>query len=172
MTVLVSVLLRPAGFPRWPGLAEIRSVVRFGKHASGIYLFGQAGKSAPEIIIGRALDMPSVAYFSRANGLIEIFHRTVLKAILPVCMPYFARSNREQGNIVPGYLAAGPLFQTSGGLSVNWILLARPAVLFIINVLVGFLMMVWIAYQGRRERERIEALRAAPIERPAATEAG
>jgi O-antigen/teichoic acid export membrane protein len=106
VTVLVSVLMRPAGFPRWPGLAEIRSVVRFGKHASGIYLFGQAGKSAPEIIIGRALDMPSVAYFSRANGLIEIFHRTVLKAIMPVCMPYFARSNREQGNIVPGYLAA------------------------------------------------------------------
>jgi len=106
MTVLVSVLLRPAGFPRWPGLAEIRSVVRFGKHATGIYLFGQAGKSAPEIIIGRALDMPSVAYFSRAYALIEIFHRTVLKAIMPVCMPYFARSNREQGNIVSGYLTA------------------------------------------------------------------
>ncbi len=81
-------------------------------------------------------------------------------------------ADKIAAELVPGYLAAGPLFQTSGGLSVNWILLARPAVLFIINVLVGFLMMVWIAYQGRRERERIEALRAAPIERPAATEAG
>lgn len=106
VTVFVSLLYRPADFPRWPGLAEIKGVVRFGKHASGIYLFGQAGKSAPEIIIGRALDMPSVAFFSRANGLIEIFHRTVLKAVLPVCMPYFAKSNREQGHIGPGYLAA------------------------------------------------------------------
>lgn len=106
VTVFISVLFRPADFPRWPGLAEIRSVVRFGKHASGIYLFGQAGRSAPEIIIGRALDMASVAYFSRANGLIEIFNRTVLRAVMPVCMPYFAKSNRDEGNIAPGYLTA------------------------------------------------------------------
>lgn len=104
VTVLSSLFFRPADFPRWPGLAEIRSVVRFGKYASGIYVFGQAGKSAPEVIIGRALDLPSVAFFSRANGLIEMFNRTVLRAIMPVCMPYFAKNNREQGNIGEGYL--------------------------------------------------------------------
>lgn len=106
VTVAASLWFRPADFPRLPGLAEIRSVVRFGKHASGIYIFGQAGKSAPEIIIGRALDMPSVAFFSRANGLIEIFHKTVLRAVMPVCLPYFAKSNREQGTVVTGYLRA------------------------------------------------------------------
>lgn len=104
--VSVSILLRPADFPRWPGLKEIRGVLHFGKHASGIYLFGQIGKSAPEIVIGRALDMPSVGYFSRANGLIEIFHRSVMRAVLPVCLPYFARSNRDSGAIAPGYLVA------------------------------------------------------------------
>lgn len=104
--VSASILLRPAGFPRWPGLAEIRGVLHFGKHASGIYLFGQAGKSAPEIVIGRALDMPSVGYFSRANGLIEIFNRSVMRAVLPVCLPYFAKSNRDTGAIAPGYLVA------------------------------------------------------------------
>lgn len=106
VTVLISILLRPADFPHWPGLKEIGTVVRFGKHASGIYLFGQVGKSAPEIVIGRALDMPSVGYFSRANGLIEIFHRLVMRAVLPVCLPYFARSNRETGAVGPGYLVA------------------------------------------------------------------
>lgn len=113
--VTVSVLLRPAYFPRWPGLAEIRGVLHFGKHASGIYLFGQVGKSAPEIIIGRTLDMSAVGFFSRANGLIEIFHRSVLRAVMPVCMPYFAKSNREQGNIVSGYLAA-----TSYLTAIGW----------------------------------------------------
>lgn len=104
VTVSTSVWYRPKSFPRWPGLAEIRSVLKFGKHASGIYIFGQAGKSAPEIIIGRALDMPSVAFFSRAGGLVELFHKTVMRAIMPVCLPYFAKSNREQGTVLTGYL--------------------------------------------------------------------
>jgi O-antigen/teichoic acid export membrane protein len=104
VTVATSVWYRPADFPRLPGLAELRGVVRFGKYASGIYLFGQAGRSAPEIIIGRTLDMPSVAFFSRAGGLIELFHKTVLRAVMPVCLPYFAKSSREKGDIVSGYL--------------------------------------------------------------------
>ena len=62
-------------------------MVQFGKHAIGIYFFGQIGKSAPEAVIGRALDMASVAYFSRANGLMEIFNRSVLRAALPLCLP-------------------------------------------------------------------------------------
>lgn len=104
VTVGTSILFRPDSFPRWPGITGLRSVVHFGKHASGIYIIGQLGKSAPEIIIGRALDMSSVAFFSRAGGLIEIFHRTVLRAVLPVCLPYFAKSNREDGQIASGYL--------------------------------------------------------------------
>lgn len=106
VTVGTSIWYRPREFPRWPGISELRSVIRFGKYASGIYLFGQAGKSAPEIIVGRVLDMPSVAFLSRAGGLIEIFHKTVLRAILPVCLPYFAKSNREQGSVNAGYLRA------------------------------------------------------------------
>jgi O-antigen/teichoic acid export membrane protein len=106
VTVSASLWFRPANLPRWPGFGEIRSVIQFGKHAMGIYVFGQAGKSAPEMIIGRVLDMPSVAFFSRANGLIELFHKTVLRAVMPVCMPYFAKNNREQGSIAAGYLHA------------------------------------------------------------------
>ena len=106
VTVSVSLWLRPADFPRWPGLTQIRSVIHFGKHASGIYILGQAGKSAPEMIIGRALDMSSVAYFSRASGLVEIFHRTVLRPVLSVSLPYFAKSRRDDGTVVIGYLRA------------------------------------------------------------------
>lgn len=106
VTVSLSLWFRPADFPRWPGLGEIRSVVQFGKHASGIYMLGQAGQSAPEMIIGRVLDMPSVAFFSRAGGLIEVFRRTVLRASIQVCLPYFSQSNREQGTVLTGYLGA------------------------------------------------------------------
>lgn len=106
VTVCISLLLRPTGFPRWPGLTEVGSVIRFGKHASGIYIAGQVGKHAPEIILGRALDMASVAFFSRASGLIEIFHRLVMRAVLPVCLPYFAKTKHENDDLVTGYLRA------------------------------------------------------------------
>ncbi|MEW6293381.1 MAG: lipopolysaccharide biosynthesis protein [Pseudomonadota bacterium] len=106
IVVAGSMLLRPADFPIWPGLKAVREVFRFGKHASGIYIVGQLGKSAPDVVIGRALDMASVAFFSRANGLIEIFHKTVLRAIYPVCLPYFAHSRRHNQGIACGYLKA------------------------------------------------------------------
>lgn len=106
VTVVISVFFRPKDFPRWPALAGLGEVVQFGKHASGIYLFGQIGKNAPEAVIGRALDMASVAFFSRANGLMELFNRTVLRAVAPVCLPYFSQSARAGQPTRDGYRKA------------------------------------------------------------------
>ncbi|WP_158219829.1 oligosaccharide flippase family protein [Ideonella sp. A 288] len=106
LTVLMSVWFRPRDFPRWPGLRGVAEVFHFGKFASGVYFLGQLGKGAPEMIIGRAQNMAAVAIFSRATGLVEIFNRLVLRAVLPVCMPYFAKSNREDGSLVKGYLTS------------------------------------------------------------------
>lgn len=96
-TVLMSMAFRPRSFPRWPGLKGLREVVQFGKHATGIYVFSQIGRSAPEAVVGRVLDVSAVAFFSRANGLMEIFNRTVLRAVLPLCLPFFAKSARSGG---------------------------------------------------------------------------
>lgn len=104
VTVGTSLWYRPRDFPRWPGIKGIAQVIHFGKFASGIYIFGQLGRGAPEMIIGRAQDMAGVAMFSRASGLIEIFNKTILRAIHPVCLPYFAKNNRDQGSMVSGYL--------------------------------------------------------------------
>lgn len=106
VTVVVSVVARPKDFPRWPGLKGLHDVAQFGKHASGIYFVGQIGRSAPEAVIGRALDMASVAFFSRANGLMEIFNKTVLRAAVPVCLPYFSQAARANQETRIGYLKA------------------------------------------------------------------
>jgi O-antigen/teichoic acid export membrane protein len=104
VTVGLSVWLRPPGFPRWPGLEGIGHVFQFSKFASGIYMFGELGRGTPQMVIGKTHDMGSVGVFSRANGLVELFDRLVVRAVLPICMPYFARSQREDGSIVTGYL--------------------------------------------------------------------
>ncbi len=106
VTVAVSIALRPASFPRWPGTRGVAKVVNFGKFASGIYIFGQLGKGAPEMIIGRAQNMAAVGMFSRAQGLVEIFNRLVVRAIMPVYLPYFAKAVRDTGSPKPGLMQA------------------------------------------------------------------
>jgi O-antigen/teichoic acid export membrane protein len=104
VTVAGSMWYRPKELPRWPGLAGVKEVFHFSKFASSVYLFGQLGKGAPEMIIGRAEGMVEVAMFSRGNGLIEMFQRMALRPILFVCMPYFAQNDREQGEITAAYV--------------------------------------------------------------------
>ena len=104
VTVGTSLWFRPADFPKWPGIRGLGRVIHFGKFVSSIYVFGQLGKGAPEMVIGRAQDMVGVALFSRASGLVELFNRTVLRAVTPVCLPYFAQSNRQTGSAISGYL--------------------------------------------------------------------
>ncbi len=106
VSVGVATAVRPPDLPRLPGLKGWRDVVQSGKHLTGIYLFGQIGKSAPELIIGRVLGVAPVGFFSRANGLGELFNRTVLRAALPVCLPYFAQEVRSGMDVRDGYLRA------------------------------------------------------------------
>jgi len=109
VSIAVTMWYRPASFPRWPSLKGVGQVASFSKHAMGIYFFGQLGKSAPEAVIGRVLDLTSVAFYSRANGLSEIFNRTVLRAALPVCLPYFAQAARLGQGAAQGFVKATAL---------------------------------------------------------------
>lgn len=129
VTVLVSMAYRPASFPRLPGLRGAAEVLHFGKFASGIYVFGQLGRGAPEMIIGRAQDMASVAMFSRASGLVQIFHQLVVKAVMPVCLPYFAKAVREERSVVRGYIAGVSYFTAIGWPFLGFMALnAFPAI--------------------------------------------
>jgi len=110
----VSVYLRPKGAPRLPSFSGLGEVAHFGKHATGIYFLSQIGRSAPDAVIGRVLDMASVAFFSRAYGLIEIFNRTVLRAVEPMCLPYFSQASRLGQEVSVGYLRATGLLTGIG----------------------------------------------------------
>jgi len=44
-----------------------------------------------------------VAMFSRANGLVEMFNRLVMRSVALVAMPYFAQSDREGGSVAAAY---------------------------------------------------------------------
>ncbi len=103
VTIGVATLLRPAHMPWMPSLRGIGEVIRFGKFATGAYLVEQLGRSAPEAVIGRAIDLAAVAFFSRANGILEIFNRAVMRAVVQICLPYFAQRERVSGDARADY---------------------------------------------------------------------
>lgn len=124
VTILVSVYYRPAHLPRWPSLKGIVEIAHFSKHAMGIYFFGQVGKNAPEVVIGRAIDVAAAALFSRAAGMIAMFNRTILRAAVNLCLPYFALERREGRSVVDGYLKSVTMLT-----GVGWPFFAAMAVL-------------------------------------------
>ena len=121
-TVLVAMYFRPRGFPRWPGLKGIREVFDFGKYTTAMYFLAQLGRGAPELIIGRVMAAADVGLFSRANGLVELFRRLLLKPVWYVSLPYFARAQREGGVLAPAYADVVGLLTVAG-----WPLLAYLA---------------------------------------------
>ncbi len=114
VTVLMSIYLAPKNYPSRPGFKNLGEVIKFGKFVSVVYALGQIGKSAPEIIIGYTQNLANVAMFSRANGLIELFNRAVLSAILPVCLPYFSKGDRGTSAVKSGYLKASAYITAIG----------------------------------------------------------
>jgi O-antigen/teichoic acid export membrane protein len=113
-SVTASMYFRPKSYPRWPSFRGLGEVFHFSKHAMGIYVFGQLGRSAPEAIIGRAVDVASVAFFSRANGMIEIFNRGVIRPTVEICLPYFSQTSRAGQEPRIGYLRATALLTGIG----------------------------------------------------------
>lgn len=132
VVVVVSMLFRPKAFPRWPSLQGVREVLKFGSFASGIYVLGQLGKGAPEMIIGRAQGVTDVAIFSRAAGLVQLFRQLVVRAIMPVCLPYFAKSVREESSVIRAYVRGSAIFTVIGWTFLGFLALAAFPVIRIV----------------------------------------
>jgi len=131
-TVGFSMFFRPKSFPRWPSLKGIGEVMRFGGVASGIYVLGQLGKGAPEMIIGRVQSVTDVAIFSRAGGLVTLFRQLVVKAINPVCLPYFAKSVREEHSVHRAYIRGAAIFTVIGWTFLGFLAMAAFPVIRIV----------------------------------------
>lgn len=131
-TVLSASYFRPRDFPRLPSFKGIAEVFHFGKFATGIYVLNQLGRGAPELIIGRVSGAADVGIFSRANGLVELFRRLLLRPVFQVCLPYFAKAERDKGNLNASYLLSIGLVTAVGWPFLAFLALASYAVIRII----------------------------------------
>ena len=134
VNALMSVYYRPKTFPWLPGVSEVRRVLVFGSQLTVSSIVGTVSSSAPELLVGKLQSLTAAGLYSRASGLVQMFHRLFVDAVGAVCLPWFARQSREHGSFVEPFLKA-TAYVTAFGWSfcLAVVCLAHP----IIRVLYG-----------------------------------
>lgn len=104
MTAAVAAFVRPSVATVLPAIKEWRRVVSFGSYSSAAALVAQIGINANDLILGRMLGFAAVGLYSRAQGLISLFHRDLMGAVHSVALPAFATEHREGQALREPYL--------------------------------------------------------------------
>jgi len=93
--VLLLLVLRPSDMNFIPTLTGLSEVLNFGYKSIVVAFASESGVAAPDIILGRTLGFATVAYYSRASGLIQMAIGQVIKIVYDVFLPAFARDLRN-----------------------------------------------------------------------------
>lgn len=96
-SLLMSLLLRPAGLPWLPSWRGLRAVLGFGTLSTGGSLLDEAGVAAPDLVIARLIDLHSLALFGKAQSVLNLFNQAISSAVSPVLFALFAASGRQEG---------------------------------------------------------------------------
>lgn len=103
-TSLMSIALLPKVWRVRPSMKEWRRVLNFGYYATLSNFVMILAKIAPDMIIGKIIDVASVGIYSKAKAIVSLFDQTVLSAIAPVIMPAVAMKHREGSQTKPFFL--------------------------------------------------------------------
>lgn len=103
-TFAMTAWYRPAQVPWLPSFKEIRSVLAFGSYASGTSVMGEIGVAAPDMVIGKVLNMDAVAIFGKAAGLLLLFDRLIANTLHTVSLPFFSAQARANEELKSNYL--------------------------------------------------------------------
>ncbi len=95
LNVVVVAWAHPRKLPRAWGISHIREVFGFGVWLFFSSILEAVQRGVPDLILGKTMSMEAVGLFSRAFGLVHLFHRAVLLPLGPLVIPIFARARRE-----------------------------------------------------------------------------
>lgn len=89
-----------------PGFSEWRVVLSFGGQNSLSNIVTTIALDINDLALGKVLGFASVAMISRAQGLMNLFHRDMMAAIRGVAFPAFAKVHREGESLEAHYIAS------------------------------------------------------------------
>lgn len=101
--LMLCICLNPRGLIIVPSFRHWRSVVSYGSYALAGSGLRQLANMSPDLVVGRVLGVAPVAQLSRANGLIQIYYRVVMRGIVQVALANWAKRVREGGDLKADY---------------------------------------------------------------------
>lgn len=84
-----------------PSFVAWRELMSFGARTSAANIITSISMDINDLAVGRILGFSQVAFISKAQGLMNLFHRDIMNAIRNVAYPAFARSHREGLDLEP-----------------------------------------------------------------------
>ncbi|MEE4659136.1 MAG: oligosaccharide flippase family protein, partial [Halieaceae bacterium] len=87
-----------------PSLSEWRVILKFGSQSSAASVVTTISTDINDLALGRILGFAPVAMISRAQGLMNLFHRDIMGAIRGVMFPAFAKAHREGQSVDAQYI--------------------------------------------------------------------
>jgi O-antigen/teichoic acid export membrane protein len=91
--------------PLWPGWRKWRAVLNFGGQSVATGIVTSVAMDINDLVVGRVLGFGPVAILSRAQGLMNVFHRDVMSAVRNVAYPAYARIHRDGGSVESAHAA-------------------------------------------------------------------
>lgn len=110
ITAVGAVGARRRQFMFLPSLAGAKRIFRFGATVTGAEVLVALNRDLPELIIGKFMGTPALAFFSKALLPSTMFSRFVMGALNPVMLPALSQKHRENG-------AAGPMLHATACLT-------------------------------------------------------
>lgn len=89
-----------------PGFSEWRSVLNFGGQSSITSIVTTVAMDINDLAIGKLMGFGPVAMLSRAQGIMNLFHRDIMAAIRKVAFPFFAKAYRENEPLESRYISS------------------------------------------------------------------
>lgn len=89
----------------WPGFSEWRRVLGFGARSSVVGVVTSVSMDINDLAAGKLMGFEAVAVLSRAQGLMNLYHRDIMGAVRNVAFPAYAKAVRQQQAMEPLYIA-------------------------------------------------------------------
>lgn len=116
----------------WPSLVGAKDVMKFGLNITTANIAENTAEGAPDLFIGKMINMQAVGIFSRAQGCVNLFKVFVASSVWPVILPYFSMKNRNNQEILPDYLTAISIYTAfAWPFFISLMILAEPMVLLL-----------------------------------------
>lgn len=100
------VLVGAAKRLRAPRLAHWREILGFGGPLTVANVITSAAMDINDLAVGKILGFQSVAIISRAQGLMNLFHRDFMVAVRNVAYPAFSQANRDGESMDGKFIAS------------------------------------------------------------------